>query len=156
MGERTRLGLDEEQMTTVERIVGDIYYDYGETARAAPLLAAIQARNAGRHRPDASLQDTTDDSYVHLSLTRCHLATEQPGAAEAVLREALEGLRRHDDKMHRRSFHRLRHRTTYELGSALWKLDCAQEAVKCFEEAHGSWPGRGSTISRPRRPTTTR
>ncbi|MEQ4721033.1 tetratricopeptide repeat protein [Nonomuraea sp. B19D2] len=136
MGERTRLGLEEEQLAFVERFVGDTLFQQGEAARAAPLLAAVTARNDRRRRPDASLDDTIDDTNVDLSLALCHLALKQPREAEAVLREAMRRLRRHDDSMRKRFFHRLRHRTTYELGSALWKLGRAGEAAPCFEEAH--------------------
>lgn len=143
MEERARLDLDEDRMTRLEESVANTYYLHAEVARATPLVEGLHARDGRRRRPDVPFDDLVDGAFVHLLLARCYLATGRPAAAEEVLRESLERLRRHDHRLADAHFHRLRHRTTYELGSALWKRGRAREATAFLEEAHGFVAGPG-------------
>lgn len=136
MRERARLDGGEDYIARQERLVAEHYQLYGEMARAVPLLRELYAGDEGRRRPDVSFDDLIDGTLLHVSLARCCLATGQPGEAEAVLRESLPRLRRHDDRLPDRRYHQLLHRCTYELGSALWKQGRAGEAMGFFEDAH--------------------
>lgn len=136
VAELDSLDLDERAMTLFEDLVANAYYNHGEVTRAAPLLASLYAKGAERRRPDIPFEDLIDGAFLHLSTGRCYLATGQFSAAETVLRDSAERLRRHDDKLDNEHFHLLRHRTTYELGSALWKQGGKREAAECFQEAH--------------------
>ncbi|WP_444960153.1 hypothetical protein [Nocardiopsis sp. M1B1] len=138
MEERVRLDLAEDRMTRLEESVANIYYYlHAEAARATPLLEGLYAKDGSRRRPDVPFDDLLDGAFTYLLLARCYLATGRPAAAEKMLRESLERLRRHDHRLADARFHRLRHRTTYELGSALWKRGRAREATAFIEEAHG-------------------
>jgi tetratricopeptide (TPR) repeat protein len=137
VAELTGLGLSDIQLALIQRNISDIYFDHGEMLRATQLLESVYRRDDNRNRKvDIPLNDLTYDSYLQMTMARCYLATNKPGAAETILRESRDRLRRHEDKLHNRYVYRLRHRTIYELGSAVWKQNRPQQAKEYFQEAH--------------------
>jgi tetratricopeptide (TPR) repeat protein len=125
--DRTRLGLDEDEQTVFAQLTGASLVEAGEFEQALPLLE--EARKRARRE-----SDPWETGFLDVGTAQCQLASGRARDAEAVLRESLNQTAEGggEDGRH---LAKLRHRTVYELGTALFRQDRLDEALDRFQEA---------------------
>jgi tetratricopeptide (TPR) repeat protein len=130
-GERERLGLDSEQRLVFAKSTGPALLEAGEVELALPLLA-----EAHEHAQEASdVSAAWEIGMLNIALAESQLAVRQYQAAETVLRGSLALFARFQGERHYGLLAKLRHRSAFELGTALFCQDRLDEAVERFQEA---------------------
>ncbi|MEU6249138.1 hypothetical protein [Glycomyces sp. NPDC047010] len=131
--DRNALGLNDDEQLLFAQLVGAALMEAGEVETALPLL------EEARHQPGdpaAAVPGTGDweTGFLAVTTAACQLANGKPEDAEAVLRDALPLLGADGDDQDKH-LGKLRHRTVFELGTAIFLQDRVLEAVDRFQEA---------------------
>jgi tetratricopeptide (TPR) repeat protein len=134
ISERNRLGLDSFEQHLFAQVVGAALLEAGEVQRALTPLEEARKKSRENFAANASGADLWELAYLELTTAQCQLAMGKAKAAEAVLRGALARMKSIDGDAGK-SHARLRHRTEFELGTALFRQERYEEAVDRFQEA---------------------
>lgn len=129
--ERGRLGLDGDQQVVLAKSTGPALLEAGEVEQALPLL--VEAHEHAQEATDVST--AWEIGMLDIVLAQCQLAVGRHRAAEDVLRGSLALFARFEGERHSSLLTKLRHRTVFELGTALFCQDRLAEAVERFQEA---------------------
>ncbi|MEU5871166.1 hypothetical protein AB0A73_06330 [Glycomyces sp. NPDC047369] len=123
--DRNVLGLTDDEQVLFAQLVGAALMEAGEVELALPLLEEAQ-------RVDPGIGDW-ETGFLAVTTAACQLANGKAKAAEDLLGGALPALVADDDPD--KHLAKLRHRTVFELGTAVFLQGRTAEAVDRFQEA---------------------